>query len=295
MSTLIVGAGPAGCAAALWLEDLERPYTWIEASEGVGGTLRRVGNRVDNYLGLRAASGIELADQIAESLRCAGIEPTTGVALTHAVAGAAAIRCEYGGAEHEHTALLLATGTRPRRLHVEGESRLSTSGVEISVTRNLDRYAGREVCIIGGGDAALEGALLLAPRAPVIHLIHRRTEFNAQQRFVDAVQAAPNIRVHVGTVQRFCGAASLEAVELADGRSLSVQGAFVRIGVEAVVPVPVATDEHGYVVVDDEFRTSSVGVWACGDMVSARHQSVAWAAGTAARAVRSIVDAGEKV
>lgn len=290
MTTLIVGAGPAGCAAALWLEDLERPYRWIEANDRIGGTLNRVGNRIDNYLGLPAASGPVLVGRIAEALAAAQVAPSTGLALQRVEPGDGVVRCDYGGAWHEHSAVLLATGTRPRMLEVPGERTLA--GIEISVTRNLPRYQGVEVCVVGGGDAALEGALLLAPHVPVVHLVHRRAEFRAQTRFVDAVRAADNVRIHTDQVVAFRGLESLESVELASGTVLSVRGAFIRIGVEVVLPASVRTDESGYVVVDDEFRTSVEGIWACGDLVSPAHQSVAWASGTAARAVRSIVDRG---
>ena len=290
MTTLVVGAGPAGCAAAMWLADLERPFVWIDASDSIGGTLRRVGNPIRNYPGLLADSGQVLVDHFRRGLDALDLSPRFGVELDSLQEDDGELLCGYAGALRRHSSVLLATGTRPRVLGVDGENRLRGAGVEISVTRNLPRYEGVEVCVIGGGDAALEGALLLAPQVPTVHLVHRSSEFRAQSRFVERVRADPSIRLHLAEVTAFEGDTALRAVELNNGARLQVGGAFVRIGVEPAVPAALAVEPNGYVSVDDEFRTSLPGVWACGDLVSSAHQSVAWAVGSAARAVRSIVD-----
>ena len=291
MTTLVVGAGPAGCAAVMWLADLERPFHWIDADQAIGGTLRRVGNPVQNYPGFLAETGQELVAHFERTLEALQVSPTFGVALDALEVQSDSLEAAYGGETHCHSAVLLATGTRPRKLGVAGESRLRGRGVEISVTRNLPRYAGQPVCVIGGGDAALEGALLLAPHVPVVHLVHRSHDYRAQSRFIARVRRHPNIRLHITQVRAFIGTDALQGVELADGTRLDVAGAFVRVGVEASVPVAVDIDARGYVRVDDEFRTSLAGVWACGDLVSPDHQSVAWSVGSASRAVRSIADA----
>jgi thioredoxin reductase len=123
-----------------------------------------------------------------------------------------------------------------------------------------------------------------------VHLVHRRQAFRGQTRFVEAVRAHERIRIHQSEVVGLRGGDSLEAVTLASGEELPASGLFVRIGVEPVAPVGVATSTAGYIVVDDLFRTSARRVYACGDAASPAHQSAAWAAGSAGAAVRSLMD-----
>lgn len=275
----------------MWLTDFGIPFVWIEASDAVGGTLRRVGNPVRNYLGVVAKDGPALVAAIEESLTHLTTKPRFGTPLRSVQAAPGGVRCSYGSSTHLHQAVILALGTRPRLLGLPNESELLGRGVEISVTRNLPRYRGKEVCVVGGGDAALEGSLLLAAASSYVHLIHRRTDFRGQARFVDAVRAHERIVIHETEVVAVHGESALDSVTLASGRNISVSGLFVRIGVEPITLDGLATDDSGYISVDDEFRASIPQVYACGDGAAPWHQSAAWAAGSAAAAARAVMDA----
>ncbi len=294
---LVVGAGPAGIAAAMWLQSQEVTFRWLEATSSLGGTLRRVGNTIDEYPGLPPMDGPTLARRFAESADGVGVAPEPDSRLSSLRPGAGGVVCDLSGPGGDVSAtfarVLLCTGTRPRRLGLPDEAALTGRGVEVSVNRNLARYAGCEVAVVGGGDAAVEGALLLADRCSTVHLVHRRDRLRAKRRFRDRLAAHPAARLRPG--RRVVGLRSddggLVGIDLDDGSALPVVCLFVRVGVSAALPdgVPAeALDPDGYVLVDRDGRTRMHGVFAAGDVCSSSHQSVAAAVGGAARAAGAI-------
>jgi thioredoxin reductase (NADPH) len=290
---IVVGAGPAGYSACLWLHDLKVPFVWLDQTGQIGGTLRRVGNAIHNWAGRSFASGIALADDMAAhadslGVACVGgwdigrVDPEDGGWSVHGSTGSLSA-----------AQVLLATGTRPRPLDVPGVGDWQGRGLEISVTRTRDSYRDLPVCVVGGGDAALEGALLLAEVTSEVHLVHRATSFRGQPRFVAQVLGHPHIVVHTGRrVSELRGSGTdgrLTGVVLDDGHELHVRGIFVRIGVEPSVP---DSGVHfprtgGYL---DPARSGELlpGLWCAGDVSDGQHQSAIWAAGQGARAAWGI-------
>lgn len=293
---LIVGGGPAGMSAALWLRDLEVGFDWIEADSQLGGTLRRVGNPIKNLVGTPVIPGTDLAGRLAEDCIERGLTCRTDAATgPFARDGDGTWRTELAsGDAWSGSAVLLCTGTRPRFLGLDAERTHLGRGVEISVTRNLPRYAGVPCVVVGGGDAALEGALLLSDVSPAVHIVHRSNTFRAQPRFVERATEAPNIHFHLCTnVGRIhTDADTVTGATLADGTVLACRGVFVRIGVAPVVPegLEACAGPDGYIVTDARGRTNVPGVYAAGDAASRDHQSVSWALGSAGRAARAIHD-----
>lgn len=294
---LVAGAGAAGVSAALWLRGLGLPFRWIGPEAAVGGTLRRVGNPIANYPGCRVADGPALVEKLLGDLDAEGLRPEDGsiVELRGSPDAPPEVRLD-GGRVLRPGHLLLCTGTRPRLLGIEHESELLGDRVEISVTRTLERHAGKRVVVAGGGDAALEGALLLAARCPEVHVVHRRDAFRGQARFVDAVRSSARIHLHmeneVVALDPFPGGLS---VQLRRGEAIRAGALFVRIGVAPCVPAgipPGCLDTDGYLRTSLDGHTGWAGVLAAGDVTGRQHQSVAWAVGSAARAAESIARDG---
>lgn len=301
---LVVGSGPAGISTVLWLKDLEIPFRWISADRSLGGTLNRVSNPISNFAGIEVNEGRKLIPHFAAQLDGHGLTPEFETRLQHLSYNAA------NPAKHKFTAMLdlrgegltelslssivLATGTKPRMLGLPGEDELLGRGIELSVSGARSRYAGGATAIVGGGDAALEGALLLAEICPQVYLVHRSRELRAQQRFIDAVKTHESIVVILGdeiaeVLPR--EEQKLEGVRLSSGRTLDVRGLFERIGVEPALPNGLSSnllDEHGYIVIDRHGRTSVPGLYAVGDVADREHQSVAWAVGSGAHVATTI-------
>ncbi|MGH9944790.1 MAG: NAD(P)/FAD-dependent oxidoreductase, partial [Pyrinomonadaceae bacterium] len=191
---IIIGAGPSGLSAALWCDELGLDTLLLEQGAEVGGQLLRVHNPINNYLGRRAANGRELRDHFAAQVADAGFDlwTETEIESVDLRAKRVVLRSDE---QLQAIALILATGVRRRRLNVPGETEFAGRGVMESGVRDRDQFAGEDVCVVGGGDAAAENALLLAEVCPTVTLIHRGKTLRARVEFVERLRG-----VHCVTV-----------------------------------------------------------------------------------------------
>lgn len=293
MSVLVLGAGVAGHSAVCWLHDWKLPYTWLDDRPQTGGVLRRLHNPLHNTPGQRHPHGASLADALDAERAALHIPPPTRAAITHATHDARGITLHaanqtFGPA---HT-LILATGTRYRTLDVPGEAEgLAAGYVHQSASGAAHRVAGKPAVMIGGGDAAYEGALILARHGCPVTLLQRGPTSRAQAHFIAEVAQHPLIRVLTGQqVVSIAPTPAGCAVLTADGARHEAAGAFVRIGVAPRLPALWAAldlDAEGYVVVDAAQRTNLPGVLAAGDVTDNPLRSVVCAAGAGARAAHT--------
>lgn len=292
---IIVGGGPAGMAAALWCDELGMTSCLLDSASSFGGQLHWIHNPVTNYLGVKfdngqavfRASSTSLSDRrFTHILDCgvASIDPATDSVLLD------------DGRQISAKAIVLATGARRRKLGVPGETEFEEKGILGSGSRDRTEASGRKVAVIGGGDAALENALILASVAEKVFLIHRRDRFSARGEFIKAINDDDRIEVMLNAqVKEFGGSSDLEFVDiqLAGGGSsrIAVKKAVVRIGVQpnSEILLGIANlDDAGYVNVDREGRTSVPGVYAIGDIANPTSPTISTATGSAASAIKSI-------
>jgi thioredoxin reductase (NADPH) len=297
---VILGGGPAGMAAAIWCKRLGLSHLLLEGRETLGGQLLAIHNQVIDYPGLPAANGQEVQAAFAEHVKTLGCEVETGVqALQADVARRVlTVRSEAGDLEEiSYQSLIVATGASDRRLGVPGEQAMIARGEVYSASRDRGRFVGKKVAVVGGGDRALEGALLLAERGADVVLIHRSDRYRAREEFLQPVMAHPKIeRVTHARVKRILGEEAVSGVEIvtADGavRRLDVAALFVRIGVEPnshLLRGQVETDADGYLLTDETGRTSAEGVFAIGDVCTRPfYSSIATAVGQAMAAVKRL-------
>ena len=293
---IIIGAGAAGLSAALWCDELGLDALVLEAEGEVGGQLLRVYNPIANYLGVRVESGRELRDLFAAQIAEAGFDLWTDVEIERVELTAKRVHLR-SGEQLQAICLLVATGVRRRRLDVPGEAEFAGRGVLASGVRERDEYAGEDVCIVGGGDAAAENALLLAEVCPTVTLVHRGERLRARPEFVERLRGEHCITVFTeAEVKRIIGGARVEAVEIMRRGAikpfqLAVRGVLIRIGVEPnteLFHAQLRTDERGYVTVTSEQETSVENVFAVGDVANPRAPTIAGATGTGATAAKVI-------
>lgn len=294
---LIIGAGPAGLSAALWCDELGLDTLVLEERAEVGGQLLSVYNPIGNYLGLRASSGLELRERFAEQVADADFDLWTEVSIESVeLQGTPRVRLR-SGEELQSISLIIATGVRRRRLGIPGEAELAGRGVVESATRDRELLAGKDVCVIGGGDAAAENALMLAEVCPTVTLVHRGPRLRARTEFVERLKT--NHRVTVFTesvVQRIIGAQWVEGVEILRGGALkpfqmAVQGVLVRIGVEPNTELfreQLQVNAEGYVTVTNEMETSVRNIFAIGDVSNPLAPTISGATGAGATAAKVI-------
>ena len=181
---LIIGAGPAGLSAARWCDELGLDTLVLEQNEEVGGQLLWVHNPIENYLGLHAANGRELRERFVEQTKDCDFDLWTNVEIERADLKARRITLR-SGEELQAIAMVIAAGLRRRKLGIPGEEEFRRRGLIESATRDGDQFAGKDVCVIGGGDAAAENALLLAEVCPTVTLVHRGRKMRARRKFTE--------------------------------------------------------------------------------------------------------------
>src|SRR5919112_5591486 len=211
---IIIGAGPAGLSAALWCDELGLDTLVIEREREVGGQLLRVYNPVENYLGVRAASGRELRDLFAAQAEEREFDLWTEAEIGSVDLKARRLRL-LSGEELQSIALVIATGVRRRRLGVPGEAEFAGRGVLESGRLERESVKGEDVLVVGGGDAAAENALLLAETCATVTLVHRGKSLSARPEFAERVRGEHRITVFTETTLRgIFGGGRVESVEI---------------------------------------------------------------------------------
>lgn len=292
---IIVGGGPAGMSAALWCDELGMRALLIEKSRGFGGQLSHIFNPVNNYLGLSASNGEAIVEEFERSLIGREFARMVGVEVTdldpERMTVAAADRKEYSA-----RALIVSTGVRRRRLGVSGEKEFEGKGILSSGSKDPAIVAGRDVVVVGGGDAAAENALILAQYASRVTLVHRRGKLTARSEFLKRLELAQNIALNFDSVvETITGADRLRSVEIrnvATGEIQALETDFliVRIGVQPnseLVEGKIELDNRRYIMVDSQCRTDVPGIFAIGDVANPASPTIATAAGMGATAAKS--------
>jgi len=293
---IIIGAGPAGLSAARWCDELGLDTLLLERSTSVGGQLPSIFNPIKNYLGVEAENGQAFLELITPQLDNSEFDQWTETTIQTVDLRAKTVSLESG--EHLRSlAIIIATGVRRRELGIEGEREFVGKGIIESGSRDRELFAGHDVCVIGGGDAAAENALLLAEVCPTVTVVHRGKKLRARREFVEQLQ--PNHRITVFTesvVTRIIGEDQVQAVEVLRKEGLkpfqlAVRGVLIRIGVQPNTELfadQIQLDEGCYVAVNGEQETSVPFVFAIGDVANPLAPTIAGATGAGATAAKVI-------
>ena len=293
---LIIGAGPAGLSAALWCDELGLDTIVLEQNEQVGGQLLSIYGPVEDYPGLRAKNGRGFLDRFSERVNEADFDLWTRVEIESVDLKAKKLVLR-GGEELQSISIIIATGVRRRQLGIPGESEFVGHGIIESANKDRNEFAGKDVCVIGGGDAAAENTLLLAEVCPTVTLVHRRKKLKARPTFVQKLQGQHCITVFPeSVVTRILGSAKVEAVEILRKDALkpfqmAVQGVVIRIGVEPNTDLfreQLQLDDEGYAIVTSQHETSVANVFAIGDVSNPLAPTISGATGAGATTAKVI-------
>src|SRR2546422_10112194 len=293
---VIIGAGPAGLSAAFWCDELGLDTLVLEQDERIGGQLLKVYNPIQNYLGLHANNGEELLEHFSERLDEADFDLWTNVEIVSVDLKAKRIALR-SGEQLQSIFIIIATGVRRRKLGIPGESEFAGRGIIESAARDAQLFAGKDVCVIGGGDAAAENALLLSEVCPTVTLVCRGQALRARREFSERLQTSHCITVFKeARVQRILGNDRVEAVEILRAGALkpfqmAVGGVLIRVGLEPNTELfsgQLQLDGQGYIIVSGDRETSVGNVFAIGDVSNPLAPTISGATGAGATAAKVI-------
>ena len=293
----IVGAGPAGMSAGVYVARANLTVAMIEAGAPGGQMVNTA--EVENYPGFEKVTGSELSMKMFEHAKKAGAEYVYGDVSEIVVDDSGGFLIDCGGSQVRSKSVIVATGTKHRKLEVPGEVEFSGRGISWCAICDGAFFRDRVVAVIGGGDSAVEEALYLAGIASKVYVIHRRDELRATSVLQERAMNEEKIEFVWNSVPiAFDGEVSgnLERVRLrnlisGEESNLEIAGVFIYVGndpVSGMVANLGITDESGYIEADTEMRTSVPGLFAAGDVVSKDLRQIVTATSDGAIAARSV-------
>ena len=292
LDTVIIGAGPAGMTAAIYAK--RKGLTLTVIADRVGGQMGTTGD-IENYPGFDLIRGPDLSRKMREQMLRLGVEPVldrvSGLERTDSVYRVAT----QGGRSFEARSVIVASGAHWREIGVPGEKKFVSKGVSYCTTCDAPLFAGMDVAVLGGGNAAAEAVIEMAGVASHIHMI-MRSHLKCDEMTTVKIRKIDKVTVLEGYgVVRISGTDFVESmtVKTPDGKeeTLPVGGVFVEIGQDpnsGFIKNLVKTNARGEIEIDDYCKTSAEGIYACGDVTTVPQKQVVVAAGEGAKAAMSV-------
>ena len=290
---LIIGAGPAGCSAAIYAVRAGLK-TVIAGGTIPGGQLLQT-NEIENYAGfVNPVGGFEMMDAMHKQCKRLGVEFTSDeIAKIEGEKTPFTVTCTSGKV-YQAASIVIATGAKARWLNLPEEEKLRGKGVSACATCDGFFMRGKNVCVVGGGNTAFEDALFLAQFCPKVYLVHRREEFRAEQVTVEQARKNPKIEFVLNAVpEKILGddavtGLRVKNVQTGETKDLSVSGVFVAIGAvpqtDFLKDSLVALSDSGLVLADERTHTTIEGIFAAGDCADKYYRQAIIAAGSGAKA-----------
>ncbi len=277
---VIIGGGPAGLTAGLYLGRAKRRTLLID-KDTAGGYIRNIA-LIENYPGFTdGIAGAQLAaPMVAQAMKYGLQVENTEVTGIELFSGTRYVACS-GGQGFTTGVIIVAGGSKNKKLGVRGEAELAGKGVFECALCDGGHYAGKSVAVCGGGDAGVTEALYMAKIAFKVVLIEAMPALSATAVLRDRLTALPNVEVRCGyKVEAIKGKDEVEAIEMVYGNKkeiLKVDGVLVHIGtepntgyLEGMVPL----DESGQVIVNGRMESEVAYVLAAGDIRSGSPRQV---------------------
>ena len=288
---VVIGSGPAGLAAALYASRAQLNTLVITGNE-IGGQLSLTMD-IENYPGFSEGSAAKLIQDMQDQAKRFGAQIEMAY-VTEVDLSERPFRIKTYGSEIEAQALIVATGSSPRKLEIPGEREYVGKGVSYCATCDGFFFMDKEIVVVGGGDAAVEEAIFLTRFATRVHIIHRRDQLRAGPIIRERASANPKINFIWNTVvtqilgdEKGVYAVTLRNVRTEDRAEFKTDGAFIFVGHLPNTDLfrgKLAMDEKGYLLADKRQHTNVEGGFAAGDVQDHVYRQAVTAAGTGAAA-----------
>lgn len=282
--TIIIGAGPAGLTSAVYLGRADKKVLILE-KETFGGQITH-SPRVENYPGFIQMSGNEFADKLVDQAMAQGAEIELDTALS--IEKKDGVFCVKGErAAYEGKSVIIATGSAHRRLNLPKEDRFTGEGVSYCAVCDGAFYNGKDIAVIGGGNSALQEAVLLSKNCKSVTVIQNLAYLTGETKLVQELKSKDNVSfIYSSVVTELLGDSEFEGIrikntETQEETELSFNGIFVAIGQQPMnenFKDTVKLNEWGYVTADEScIPESEKGIFVAGDCRSKKVRQIATA------------------
>ncbi len=269
---VIVGAGPAGLTAAIYARRANKTVLLLD--KGAFGGQITFSPKVENYPGFASASGTELADAFVDQVLAQGADVEVENVIGIKDLDDKKLVITEEGSEYECGAVILALGARHRHLGLENEEKFIGEGISFCAVCDGAFYQNKTVALIGGGNSALQEAILLSETCEKVYVIQNLDFLTGEKRLEEILRSRGNVEIICGTVVSGIAdgdafhAITLKNTATGEERELSVAGMFVAIG---LVPENgdfeefASLDQAGYFDSDEDCLTKTKGIFVAGD------------------------------
>ena len=294
-NVIVIGAGPAGITAAIYLK--RGGYSPLLIEKMMPGGKVSLTHKIDNYPGFTSIGGSEFANNLMEQLVQNNIDITFDE-VTEVSKENEGFLVKTLSNTYSADAVIIATGTVERKLGIPGEKEYFAKGVSTCAVCDGGFFKGQPMAIIGGGNSALEEALYLTSLTEKVYIVHRRNEFRADKILVDKIKTDPNIEILTPYIpveikgDKKVSSLILQHVETKELKEIELKALFAYIGADSnstFINIKELVTEKGYLVVNPEMETNVPGLFACGDCISKSLRQVITACGDGAVAAMSAV------
>src|SRR3990167_4424794 len=300
---IIIGGSAAATAAGVYAA--RRGLNFKILTKEFGGEVATSGE-IENWPGIIHTDGLTLAEQFRTHLIANHIIPEEGVwvsAITKQTDGTFLVSAEVDGVEKEYVArsVIVATGVHPKELGVPREKEFRNKGVTYCTTCDGPLFQGKITTVVGGGNSALESALMLADISSQVFVVNKNDKFKGEQILIDKLNARQNVKIiyQAKTTEIKGDSAGGLVSELvytdSSGvlQTLKTDGVFIHIGMvpnSGIVPEDILKDKFGQIIVDDHCATNIPGLFAAGDVTDVPFKQIVIAAGQGCIATLSAVE-----
>lgn len=295
---IIIGAGPAGLTAGIYLSRA-RIKTLI-INEGTVGGQMVLTHEIANYPGVESISGYQLANIMKKQAKSFGCDIKSNVTIEKLeLDGDIKSITLIEGITYTSRAVILSPGGRSRTLGVVGEENLKGKGISYCATCDGDFFTDKEIVVLGGGNSALEEAVSLTKYASKVTIVHQFDHFQAFEHAIEEAKNHPKINFELeSTITRFYGQEKLESIDIknlktGETRNFKIDGVFIFIGYvpnTEFVKDKVELNKWGEIVVKLDLSTSINGVYAAGDSITKRFRQITTAVADGTIAALSLAE-----
>src|SRR5215216_1968110 len=289
---IIVGAGPAGMAAALYTGRAKLKTLLLDRMGAGGGQLLNT-ELIEDYPAIKSITGSEMARDFEEQIREFGVDITWGEVTGVEARGSRRIVKVDEDTEYVGKTVIVSTGGLPRKLGVAGEQEFAGRGVSYCAICDGAFFKEQVLAVVGGGDSAVEEATFLTRYGQKVYIIHRRDEWRAQKLLQERALANPKIvPVWNSVVEEIGGDQKVQSLRLknldtSEVTTLEVGGVFIYVGFmpnSQIFGPDFPKDDQGFLITDDKMETPTPGIYVAGDVRSQYVRQISNAVGDATTA-----------